>query len=179
LVSGSLHTATFGPPLNILNSSSLEVLNATGAAATISVAVSQTGYTPPVSLATTSGSGTWVNAIDSTIHLEWYNDPTNAQGAETSADRPGILLDTFDFTVDANPDAHSHVGGPFAVLDANPFSMTVAFDFTLVDGGSLISRGMSEIKPTGVPEPGILLLLGCALGFLGWQCRKAAQMKKE
>jgi hypothetical protein len=174
LVSGSLHTATFGPPLNILNSSSLSVVNTTGATAAVNVAVGQTGFTPPVSTATTAGSGTWVNAAGSTLHLEWWNDPANAQGAETPDDLPGALLDTFDFTATLNPDAHSTTGGPFAISDPDPFSMTVAFAFDLVAGGSLINRGMSEIKPVGVvPEPGALLLLATALGLLGWRCRKS------
>ena len=171
LVLGSVHTSTVGPPLNILNSSSLNVSNPTGAPITANVAVGDTDYFPPVNVAFASGSGTWENADGSQITLEWWNDPSNEQGAEDPFDRPGNLIFTCSDTAVGPADAFACASGPLGVNDPNPFSMTVAFDFTLEPGGELINRGMTEIKP--VPEPALLSLFG--LGA----CAAASRLRRR
>jgi hypothetical protein len=171
-VLGSVHTATFGPPNNLLDSSSLEVLNTTGAPVSAMVAVGSTDFVGPATQAFTTGSGTWVTANGSTINLSWYNDPANAQGADTPLDRPGVLVNSFADLAVGPLDSFSHSGGPFAVADPGLFSMTLGFDFTLVPGGSLLSRGQAELKPTAVPEPVSLALLAMGLGAAAVRRRK-------
>jgi len=169
LLVGSAQQATFGPSQNILNVSFLQATNTTGATITGSVTVSATGFIPPVSRAFTSGSATFTNAVGSTTSLGWYNDPANTQGADFALDRPGILIDSFTYNTVNIADSYSHNGGPISVSDPNVFSMTLATDFTLVAGGQVTNRGMTELKPidTVVPEPTTLALFGTGLLLAG------------
>ena len=171
LVLGSVHTASFGAGLNLLDSSSLEVTNPTGAPISASVSVGATDFVGPVTEAFTTGSGTWVGANGSNILLTWYNDPANAQGAEAPGDRPGLLLDSFAYLAVGPLDSFSHSGGPFPVADPAAFSMTLGFDFTLAAGGALLSRGQAELKPVA-PEPLTLTLLAMGLGGLAIKRRR-------
>ncbi len=172
-VFGSLSTATFGPPTNILNSSSLQVINTNNFAVDILVAVSATGYVPPSFTARTSGSGTFQNVGGSTVDLLWWNDPANQQGAEAPNDTPGDLLDFFNFVSTFAPQSFAHNGGPFNVEDLLPYSMTLQFHLTLPAGAQLISRGQTINKDTAeIPEPASLLLFGTGLMLLAWRFRK-------
>ena len=173
-VFGSLSTATYGPPTNILSSSSLQVINNNNFAVDILVTVSATGFVPPSFIALTSASGTFQNAGGSTIDLRWWNDPTNQQGAEAPNDTPGNLLDFFNFVSAFVPQSFAHNGGPFNVEDLLPYSMTLQFDLTLPAGGQLISRGQTINKDVGeIPEPASLLLFGTGLMLLAWRFRKS------
>jgi len=171
-VMGSVSTAIFGA-VNILDSSSLAIANVAGAPVTGHFTVSATGFVPPVNTSFLSGSGTWVTADGSTMTLTWFNDPQNAQGAETSLDRPGTLLGTFTDIATGPADSFSSTN-TVAVSDLAPFSMTLGFDLTLTPGGSLISRGQTEIKPvsTAVPEPSTLMLVGLGLGLVSLLARR-------
>src|SRR5215203_6515210 len=168
-VFGSLSTATYGPPSNILNSSSLQVINNNNFAVDILVTVSATGFVPPSFSAFTSASGTFQNVGGSSIDLRWWNDPTNQQGAETPNDTPGNLLDFFNFASPFAPQSFAHTGGPFNVADLLPYSMTLQFDLTLPAGAQLISRGQTINKDGEIPEPSSLLLFGTALMLLAWR----------
>jgi PEP-CTERM motif len=169
---GSVSTATSGA-LNILDSSSLTINNISSATVTTHWTVSATGFLPPVVTSFLSGSGTWVTAAGSTITLTWFNDPANRQGAGTSTDRPGTLLATFSDVANGPADSFSF-SSVVPVSDPAPFSMTLGIDLTLVPGGSLISRGQTEIKPQGtaVPEPNTLVLVGLGLGLIGLRRRQ-------
>jgi hypothetical protein len=169
-VEGSSHRQTLGPPTNILSSSSLNIINTSGADVAFDVAVGATDFVGPINTAFTTGSGTWINAVGSTINLEWWNDPANDQGAETPGDTPGGLVDSFTDTPTVAADSFNHVGGPFLVNDPAAFSMTLRYFGTLADGAVLNSRGQAEIKPVAdVSAPATLLLLGSGLGLLGWR----------
>ena len=169
-VEGSLHTASTTGTTNLLNSSSLSIVNTTLQAIAIMASIGATDFLGPATAAVTTGSGTWVDASGSTIGLTWWNDPTNTQGGETADDRPGLLVDTFGDTAGTGLDSFAHNGGPFPVSDLGAFSMTLGFDLTLAPGGSLISRGQSESKDISeIPEPLSLLLLGSGLMGGAWR----------
>ena len=148
--------ARYGPPTNILNSSSLQIINTNNFAVDILVTVSATDFVPPSFTAFTSGSGTFQNVAGSTVDLRWWNDPANQQGAETPNDTPGGLLDFFNFVSTFAPQSFAHNGGPFNVLDLLPYSMTLQFHLTLPANAELISRGQTINKDvSGNPGAGV------------------------
>ncbi len=169
-VNGSIQTSTKGG-VNILDTSSLSLINVSGANRTIAFTVGDTDFVGPVDNWAVSGSGTWQNAIGSSITMRWYNDPTNTQGAESTGDTPGQLLHSFTDTVTLVADAFSTVASG-AAADPNLFSMTETAFGTLVAGGSLVNRGQTEIK-VAVIEPGSLALLGSALLMGGLALRRS------
>lgn len=173
-IQGTVQTsdkATGPGTLNRLDSTGTQVTATTGTH-TYAVVISDTSFVGPVVSATTTGAGQFSHlgggygATD--ILMQWYNDPTNQQGAEDVLDKPGLLLDTFAFVPAAvtNPSSFSHNGGPFAVDDPALFSMTLAFSGTLAEGVRLTGREMTEIKPLAVPAPGTGWVLALGAGLL-------------
>ena len=162
-VNGSIQTSTKGTT-NILNTSSLSVVNTTGASIDYALAVGDTDFVGPVTSFSASGSGTWQTAAGSTITMNWYNDANNAQGADNTTDTPGALLHTFTDVAGPLTDAFAtSLVGP--TNDPDLFSMTETASGTLVAGGQLVSRGQTEVKElvTVIPEPSSLALLGASL----------------
>jgi hypothetical protein len=169
VVNGSTSSATGTPPLpsatTELSSGSSTVVNDSANTVHITVAVSATDFTAGRFLSTVTGSGTFNLTNGSTMDMAWYDDPANAQGATTATSHPGNLIDAFHHLSTNSLDSFSINDGPFTVSDPDPFSMTLTFDFTLLPGGSLTSRGQSEIKE--VPEPASLMMLGIGMAWLG------------
>jgi len=174
LILGAAQVQTLGPPNNILNTSSLQVINTTSGTVAGTFTVSGTGFTPPVTLVNSSGSGTFQNAAGSNITMTFYNDPTNAQGAENPADRPGINVgDSGQVNITQITQGVAYNAPNVAVSDLNPFSMTLGVDFSLVAGGTLVGNSQAEVKPVAaVPEPASLLLLGSGLAGLAARGRR-------
>jgi hypothetical protein len=165
-INGSIQTSTgtpANPGANILNTSSLSIINTTNTTKTLTVVVSDTDFTGPVTSFDTAGSGVWQNAKGSTITLNWFDDPENGQGADTATDTPGNLIDTFTETSGLVVDSFSH-NGSGVVSDSGPFSMTEEAVFTLTPGGQLVNRGQTEVK-VAVPEPSTWAMM--VLGFAG------------
>jgi hypothetical protein len=175
-VRGSVHVSDKGTTpgtFNMLTSSSLEVRNTTGATATASVVVGDNNFLGPSFRAFTSGSGTFTGPAGSSIDLSWFDDPQNGQPAESVGDTPGDMIDAFSFTATQVADSFSHNGGPFAVNDPALFGMSMRFDYTLLAGSSLVSRGQAELKEvaSAIPEPGTLGILGGGLIGLAFVLR--------
>jgi hypothetical protein len=178
LIEGGAQQATFGPSNNILNTSFLQATNTTGATINGQVAVSATNFIGPATTAFASGSVTYQGAVGSSTTLEWYDDPTNQQGAETPTDRPGTLIATVSKNVTLIADSLSFNAGPIAVNDPGLFSMTIGTNFSIVAGGVFVGNSQTELKPRNlVPEPATLALVGTGLTWLAARQRRRRQTK--
>lgn len=169
---GSSQTSAQGAT-NDINTTSFQITNTNATSVNYQLAVGDTNYQGPVTLLSQSGSGTFNNAIGSTIDLTYYADTANGQGADTPTDFPGALqADSGVITATLISDSFSfHTTSPFT--DSNLYSMTLGTSGTLAAGGSLVGRSQDQIGFTAVSEPGSLGLLGGALfGFTFWYSRR-------
>ena len=87
-VFNSQHIATYGPPTNILNSSSLQIINTNNVAVDILVTVSATDFLPASVTAFVSGSGTFQNVAGSMIELSGGTTRPISKVLKTQTTRP-------------------------------------------------------------------------------------------
>jgi len=162
-ISTSLGTPGNPSSLDILNTSSLNIINHNATTSKIEAAVGDTSFKGPITSFSTSTSGTFQTAINSTIAIDFWNDPANAQGATSPTSHPGMMIDSFSKSVLLITDSYSHNNtGP--VTDPALFSMTEHVVLDLVPNGQLVNRGSTEIKSVPAPLIGHGLFLLLAVG---------------
>ena len=173
IVNGDIFTATGvpgAPGIDNLNVSSLALINTNPVPITVTLVVSDTNFAAPVSRAELATSATFQATIGSTYTVKWFADPSNTQGADTSGNTPGTLLDTFTTTATGTVQSFSdNSTQPFSAT--SPFSLTEEVVYTLKPGGLLLNRGVDMVM-TQVPEPSTwaMMLLGFAgLGYAAFR----------
>lgn len=164
-VSFSESTVTKGGVFNAINSSALQITNTTGGTVMTSISVGDNDFIGPQSTASIASSTTWQTAIGSTIGLSWYDDPTNTQPLLGGVGPIGQLVGSTSHTVIEVADSFSFKLDGLPVSDPSNFAMTLHFEFSLVDGGTLVSRGQNELK--AIPEPGTVFMALSGLSALG------------
>jgi len=172
---GSSQTQTIGPPSNRLDTSSFQIINNSGGAVDIALAVSGTGFASPTTLFSASGGGTFETAAGSNITLSFFADSANNQGADTPTDAPGTQLFTGSHVAAGLTDTFSINSGTQPLVETGPFSMTLLASGTLIDNGSLVGRTQALVTDVTQPvsEPGTLTLLGGSLAAFGlWRSRR-------
>jgi hypothetical protein len=168
---GSSQTQTTGT-FNAINTTSFQIDNLSGASVAIQLAVGGTDFVGPVTTLAQSGSGTFQNAIGSTIDMVFYADTANGQGADTPTDFPGTLqADSGVITATLLTDSFNF-NSTSAFADANSYSMTLGTAGTLTAGGSLVGRSQAQVAINAVPEPASLLILGGSLVAMGAMLRR-------
>lgn len=164
----TLAQSAFGKP-DVLQLSSSNIENLSGAPIAIKLLASDTGFVPPVSFIENSASLTFNAAIGSgPSTLQFWADHANVQGANPT-NTPGSLLETVTGTPVTDPDSFS--GSRLSPFFAGaPFSMTEGASLALTTGGSI--TGFNQSMQSGIPEPKtwVMLLAGfAAIAAIGWR----------
>lgn len=150
--------------LSYLEGSSVHVNN-TGAAGTLYIKLSDTGFSQPstsvnaISLDSQIGGSVTVPGADNTITYQSYVDPNNGQatltGFSPGPQQPNITGSPKSYSSDSSMLITSGLTGPF--------SITESFQIYLDSGSQLGFQSSTNL--TSVPEPSSLVIL--ALGTLG------------
>jgi len=182
VVSGEIATAVPGTQ-NTLSSSALSIQNNLGVVATVSAVLSGMNFVGPSNFVAFSSSGTWLNTPGSVMSQTWYDDPDNGLGGHFVGDTPGNIVGTFVSGASAGTtDSFAYSPGELVlgIPDTGAFSMTEAWNYTLAAGGTLQSRGQTEVKlPAEVPEPAGFLLIGSGLFALGLMRRRDSPVSRR
>lgn len=164
---------------NSIFSNALQIVNNTGSTVTTNIAVGDNNFVGPATTANFSASGTWTNADGSVYNTFFYDDPNNAQPLASPNYINSIagLIGQLTHTVSGVADSYGSGPQTAAVNDPSNFAMTLRFNFTLVNGGTFVSRGQNELKTGVVPEPAPIALALAGLPVLGliWSRRRRPQ----
>jgi len=159
----------FTGALNFLNTSSFQIINTLLAPSQITLAIGDINFIGPANGFEASGSGTFQNAIGSTITLLFYGDGTNQQGAESPNDLPGLQLATFSDVAGNAADAFSFntagafTSGPFFSMTLGTTGTLAAWNGIVGQNPTLVGRSQTQLVPQAVPEPGTVALAGLGL----------------
>lgn len=156
---------------DILQLSSSNITNTTGAPITVKLLASDTNFSPPIVAIKESGSLTFNDAVGSgQSSLQFFADVTNTQGANPS-NTPGTLLETVFGTPTTNPDSFS--GSRTTAFNAlAPFSMTEGASLALA-GGASITGFNQAMQSTPIPEPRTWAMLLLGFGLMALAGRRA------
>jgi uncharacterized protein (TIGR03382 family) len=166
---------------NNLSSNALQIVNNTGSSVATNIVVSDNNFVGPANTVSGTAGGTLLNAAGSTYSVAFFNDPTNTQFLSGTAPGNQVLSNNFG-AVPVTPNPFTYPGDnsgdvSLAIPDPSAFGMSLQFTFTLVNGGTFISRGQSELKTNVVPEPAPIALALAGLPVLGliWSRRRRPQ----
>jgi hypothetical protein len=189
LVSGSVSTSNSpgSPGLAQLISSSLSVVNTTAVAHTITLQISDSGYTmptPPLFGATAGGTFNIVTdpitgaPLAPTVNGNSVNALAFANFSN-SLFGTGVTVQNFSFSTDTtNLTTSSYANTvPNTILGPGtiPYSMTVELVFTVAGNNELSSRNDTITAVNVVPEPATLAMAFSVLPLLGlaaWRKRR-------
>jgi hypothetical protein len=161
----ALAQSTFGKP-DVLQLSSSNIINQSGAPITIGLVASDNNFLGPVGSIIESGSLTFNSAVGSgASSVSFFADTANGQGANPT-NTPGVLLDTVSGTPVTDPDSFSGTKTQ-AFITSSPFSMTESANLNLIAGGSI--TGFDQSMTTGaIPEPSTWAMLVAGFGLMAF-----------
>jgi len=155
---------------NLLSTNTLAITNNTGAAVTTNIAVGDNDFLGPILGYNASASSTFVGASGSTYQVQYYADPSNTQPlfGQTPGVPPVIggtkFADSGVLPVVGPAASPGYTSGFVPIAIPGNYANTERFIFTLVNGGTLVSRGQTDIS--AVPEPSVIVMAGVA-GLFG------------
>jgi hypothetical protein len=137
---------------DILDDWVLSVTNTTIGTPPVSIVISATGLTGPVSGYSAAGSGTWQNNTGQTITMNWYANGTQL-----------VVPSYTNMATSALQGFGTTSSGPYS-FGLTSVTMSESASYTLKAGGELLNRGINE-SLTVVPEPSTWAML--VVGFAG------------